>query len=246
MLAIGSLVPLLFLNQAWTSSWFMYCWSLTWRILSITLLACEMSATVWQFEHSLALPLGLAWKLPFSSPVATAGFSKCAGTLRAALWQHLKREVRGHLEPQEGVARSAERSGARLTELGQENALVTANTLFQQYKRRLYTCTSPDGQHQNQTDYILCSRRKRSSIHSAKTIPGADGGSNHELLIAKFVLKLKKVGKITRPLRYDLNQIPYNYTVEETNRFKGLDLIDRVPEELWTETHDTVQEAVIK
>ena len=77
--------------------------------------------------------------------------------------------------------------------------------------------------------------RRRSSIHSAKTRPGADCGSDHELLIAKFRLTLKKVGKSTRPLRYDLNQIPYDYTVEVTNRFKGLDLIDRVPEELWTE-----------
>ena len=75
---------------------------------------------------------------------------------------------------------------------------------------------------------------------------GADCGSGHELLIAKIRLKLKKVGKTTRPLRYDLNQIPYDYTVEETNRFNGLDLIDRVPEELWMEIHDTVQEAVIK
>ena len=69
---------------------------------------------------------------------------------------------------------------------------------------------------------------------------------NHELLITKFRLKLKKVGKTTRPFRYDLNQIPYDYTVEVTNRLKGLDLIDRVPEELWTEVRDIVQEAVIK
>ena len=81
---------------------------------------------------------------------------------------------------------------------------------------------------------------------SAKTRPGADCGSDHELLIAKFRLKLKKVGKTTRPFRYDLNQIPYNYTVEVTSRFKGLDLIDRVPEELWMEVGDIVQEAVIK
>ena len=81
---------------------------------------------------------------------------------------------------------------------------------------------------------------------SAKTIPGADCGSDHELLIAKFRLKLKKVWKTTRPFRYDLNQIPYDYTVEVTNRFKGLDLIDRVPEELWTEVHYIVQEDVIK
>ena len=75
---------------------------------------------------------------------------------------------------------------------------------------------------------------------------GADCGSDHELLVAKFRLKLIKVGKTTRPFRYDLNQIPYEYTVEVTNRFKGLDLIDRVPEELWKEVHDIVQEAVIK
>ena len=104
-------------------------------------------------------------------------------------------------------------------------SLVIVNTLVQQHKRRLCTWTSPDGQHQNQTDYILCSRRQRSSTQSAKTRPGADCGSDHELLIAKFRLKLKKVGKTTRPLRYDLNQIPYDYTVEVRNRFKGLDLI---------------------
>ena len=116
------------------------------------------------------------------------------------------------------------------TEFCQENILVVANTLFQQHKRRLYTWTSLDGQYQNQIDYILCSQIWRRSIQSAKTRPGADCGSDHELLLAKFRLKLKKVGKITRPFRYDLNQTPYNYTVEVTNRFKGLDLIDRVPE----------------
>ena len=98
----------------------------------------------------------------------------------------------------------------------------------------------------NQIDYILCSQRWRSSIQSAKKGPGADWGSDHELLIAKFRIKFKKVGKTTRPFRYDLNQIPYDYTVEVTNRFKGLDLIDRVPDELWTEVHDIVQETGIK
>ena len=86
----------------------------------------------------------------------------------------------------------------------------------------------------------------RGEIQSAKTRPGADYGSGHELLIAKFRFKLKKVGKTTRPFRSDLNQIPYNYTVEVRNRFKGLDLIDRVPEELWTEVRDIAQEAGIK
>ena len=80
----------------------------------------------------------------------------------------------------------------------------------------------------------------------SKTRPGADCGSDHELLLAKFRLKLKKVGKTTRPFRYDLNQILYYYTVEVTNRFKGLDLIDRVPEELWMEVCDIIQEAGIK
>ena len=82
--------------------------------------------------------------------------------------------------------------------------------------------TSPDGQYWNQIDYIL----------AAKDGEALYCGSDNELLIAKFRLKLKKVGKTTRPFRYDLNQIPYDYTVEVTNRFKGLDLIDKVPEEL--------------
>ena len=137
-------------------------------------------------------------------------------------------------------------AGQRLTELFQENSLVIANTLFQQHRRRFYTWTSPDGQHRSQIDYILRSQRWRSSIQSAKIRPRADCGSDHEFLIAKFTLKLKKVGKTTRPFRYDLNQIPYDYTVELTNRFKELDWIDRVPEDLWTVDCDTVQEAGIK
>ena len=85
-----------------------------------------------------------------------------------------------------------------------------------------------------------------SSIHSAKIRLVSDCGSDQELLIAKFRLKLKKVGKTTTAFRYDINQIPYDYTVEVRNRFKGLALIDRVPEELWMEVRDSVQEAVIK
>ena len=80
----------------------------------------------------------------------------------------------------------------------------------------------------------------------SKNEHGRCPGSDHELFIDKFRLKLKKVGKTSRPFRYDLDQIPYDYTVEVTNRFKGLDLIDRVPEELWTEVHDIVQETGIK
>ena len=89
-------------------------------------------------------------------------------------------------------------AGQRLIEFCQENVLVTTGILFQQHKRRLYTWTAPDGPHQNQIDYILCSQRWRSSVQSAKTKLGADCGSDHEHLIAKFRLKLKKVGKTIR------------------------------------------------
>ena len=95
-------------------------------------------------------------------------------------------------------------AGQRLIEFCQQNALVIANTLFQQHKRRLYTWTSPDGQDRNHIDYILCRQRWRSSIQSAKTRPGADYGSDHEHLFAKFRLKLKQVRETTRPFRYDL------------------------------------------
>ena len=122
----------------------------------------------------------------------------------------------------------------RLTEFYQENALVIANTLLQQHKRWLYTCTLPGGQYSNQIDYILCSQRWKSFIQSSKTRPRTDCGSGHELVIDKFRLTLKKVGKTTRPFRYDLNQIFCDYTVEVTNRFKQLHLTDKVPVELWT------------
>jgi len=115
-------------------------------------------------------------------------------------------------------------SEQRLTEFFQEKTLVIANSLFQQHKRRLYTWTSPDGQYQNQIYYVLCSQRWRSSIQSAKPILGADCGSDHELLIAKFRLKMKKVGKTTRPFRYDLNQILYDYTDIKSGFFCWTDL----------------------
>jgi len=100
--------------------------------------------------------------------------------------------------------------------------------------------TSPDGQHQNEIDYILCRQRWRNSIQSTKTRPGADCGLDRELVIAKFRLKLNKVRKITRPLSYDLNKsltiIQWKWEII----LKGLDLTDRVPDELWTEVCDTV------
>ena len=117
-------------------------------------------------------------------------------------------------------------AGQRLIEFCQENTLAIANTLFQQHKRTLYAWTSPDGQYRNQIDNILCSQKWRSSIQPAKTRLGADCDSDHELVIAKFTLILKKVGKTARPFRYDLNQIPDAHTVEVRNRFKGLDLIE--------------------
>ena len=97
---------------------------------------------------------------------------------------------------------------------------------------------------QNHTDHVLCSQRWRSFLQLAKTKLGVDSGSDHELLIAKFSLKLKKVGEIIKPFRYDLNQMLY--TVEMMNRFKGLDLVDRVCEGLWTEVNNIIQEAMTK
>ena len=103
--------------------------------------------------------------------------------------------------------------GQRLTEFCQENALVIANTLFQQHKKQLYTWTSPDGQYWNQIIYILQPKMEKFYTVSKKKLE-ADCGTDHEILIAKFRLKMKKIGKTTRPLRYDLDQIPYDYTVE--------------------------------
>ena len=125
----------------------------------------------------------------------------------------------------------------RLIEFRQENALVIANTLFQQHKRQ------PSHRHHQMVNteikliIFFCSWRWRSSIQSAEVGPRADCGSDHELLIAKLKLKLNKVGRTIRPFRYDLNQIPYDYMVEVINRLKGLDLVDKVLEELWTEVY---------
>ena len=114
-----------------------------------------------------------------------------------------------------GVQNEAEQ---RWREFFQENMLVITSSLFQQSKRWLHTWTSPDGKYWNQIDYVLCSQRSRSSSGSAKTRPGADCGSDYQLFIVQLRLKLKNTGKTTRPFRYDLNQIPYHYTVEMTDR----------------------------
>ena len=127
------------------------------------------------------------------------------------------------------------KAGQRLTEFCQENALVIANTLFQQHKRRFYTWPSPDGQYRNILNIFFASKDGEALYSLQKQDWALTVAQIHELLFAKFRHKLKKVGKTTRPFRYDLNQIPYDYTVEVRNRFKGLDLIDRVPNELWME-----------
>ena len=123
-----------------------------------------------------------------------------------------REEIPGATDFGLGVEYEAEQ---RLTEFCQENALVITNSLSTTQKTTLHVA-SPDGQYQNQTDYILCNQRWRSSIQSVKTRPGADCGSGHQLLTAKFSLKLKKAGKTIRPFRYDLNKILYHYTVEVT------------------------------
>ena len=170
---------------------------------------CSSLSILW---HGLSL--GLEWKPTFSSPVATAEFSKFAGILCCSTFTASSFRIwnsstgipspplalfvmmlpKAHLTSHSRMSGVQDEAGQRPIEFCQENALVIANSLFQQHKRRLYTWTSPDGQYQNQIDYILCSQRWRSSIQSAKTRPGADCGSDHELLIAKFRLKLKKMG----------------------------------------------------
>ena len=128
---------------------------------------------------------------------------------------------------------STEWSRAKANRLLPRECTGHSNTLFQQHKRKHYIWTSPDGQYGNQVNYSLCSQKWRISIQSAKTRPGADCGTDYELLMGKFRLQLKKVVKTTTPLRCDLNQIPYNYTVEVTNRFKGLGLMECLKNSGW-------------
>ena len=128
-----------------------------------------------------------------------------------------------------------------MIEFCEANQLIATNTWFKQPRRRLYTWTSPDGLHRNQIDYILIQKRWRSMIKSAKTMPGADCGTDHELLVATIQVKLKKTKKPEIENRYNLCDIPERYAVEVMNRFAALDLIDREPEELWQEV-----EAIVK
>ena len=137
-------------------------------------------------------------------------------------------------------------AGEKLIEFCQENSLVIANTCFQQPKRRLYTWTSPNGQHRNQIDYILCNRRWKSSITSVKTRPGADCGTDHELLLANFKIKLKRYNKVSKTTKLNVQNIPHSYNVEIKNRFAELELIGREPEELWQEIHQIIHEEAKK
>ena len=135
-------------------------------------------------------------------------------------------------------------AGQRLTEFCQENILITTNPLFPTTPKPTLHMDITKCQYQN----ILCSRRWRSSIQSAKTRLGADCGSflqNYEVLIVKFRHKLKKVGKTIRPFKYDLNQTLYDYTVEVMNRFKGLALVNRVPEKTMDRAN-IIQQSVTK
>ena len=133
----------------------------------------------------------------------------------------------------------------RLTEFCQESALVIANTFFQQHKRRLYTWMSPDGHYWNQIDYILCSQRWRSSIVS-KNKTGSWLWLRSWTPYCQIQTHTEESRENHQTIQARPKSNPYDYTVEMTNRFKGLDLIDRVLEELWKEFCDTVHEAVSK
>ena len=136
-------------------------------------------------------------------------------------------------------------AGQRLAEFCEENVLIIRNTLFRQCKRWLHI--NIPRWSTSKSDWLYSLQSKMEKLYTVrKTKLGVDCDSDHQFLIVKIRLKWKKVGKTTRPFRYDLNQILSDYTVEVTNRFKGLDFIDRVPEELWMEVHDIVQETGIK
>ncbi|XP_071821535.1 craniofacial development protein 2-like [Apostichopus japonicus] len=134
-------------------------------------------------------------------------------------------------------------AGERMLDFCEANRLVISNTWFQQPKRRLYTWTSPDGQYRNQIDYILVRKRWQSAVKSANTLPGADCGTDHELLVAIIHIKLRKVKKQDRVKKYSLNEIPERYSIEVKNSFAALDLTERKPDELWQEVEDIIKKA---
>ncbi len=133
--------------------------------------------------------------------------------------------------------------GERLVEFCEQNNLIIGNTLFDQPNRRLYTWTSPNGLHRNQIDYIIAPKRWRSSLKSAKTRPGADCGSDHELLVAKIKGKLRKTKHNTPPKRYDLQNISEQYRVKVSNQFQELAMEETEPEEMWDCIKSTIHQA---
>ena len=136
-------------------------------------------------------------------------------------------------------------AGERLVDFCAAQELVIANTWFAQPKRRLYTWTAPGGKHRNQIDYFLISKRWRSSIKAVNTLPGADCGSDHELLAAKLQLKLKRVKKVNLPQRYDLQNIPMEYNIQVKNKFNAINFVDKEPDELWQEIKTIITDAAV-
>ena len=131
-------------------------------------------------------------------------------------------------------------AGDRLNEFCAGNNLTIMNTWFKQPKRRLYTWTTPDGKHRNQIDYIIVKQCWKSSIACVKTFPGADCGTDHELLIAKVKIKLKRLDRHETFKRYDVDKIPSQYCVEVSNRFSSIFLEDTSPEQLWADIKTAV------
>ena len=123
--------------------------------------------------------------------------------------------------------------GDQLVEFGNRNDLQIMNTFFKLHAWRLYTWRSPDQTTINQIDYIICKTRCRSSVRRVTTLPGADRGTDHNLLIADVKIKLMRIKRAKQTLRYDVENIGLEFAVEANYRFNGLQLADREPEELW-------------
>ncbi|KAG1680289.1 Craniofacial development protein 2 [Nymphon striatum] len=137
--------------------------------------------------------------------------------------------------------------GQRLVDFCKENSLIIANTMFKQPKRRLYTWTTPDQNYRNQIDYIICQNRWKSGLVTTKTLPGADCGTDHELLIAKIKIKLKKNDRLQKQEdRFDTEAIPLKYTIAVSNRFTVLETKAMDPEELWKNVKDTILDEASK